>query len=123
MGRGQPTVKSVEKISPGPHGLGTRYRGVMKGFGELEIEVAEYEPGRRFSHISKMPVGDTRHVFTLERVPGGTHLTQRGELAPNLLGWIVSPLVMMMVRRRFRKVASEWTAYLANQKGAKGSRN
>src|SRR5215217_5606082 len=69
------TLRSVEQLTPGPLGQGTRYRGDFKGFGVVEYEFAEYEPPRRFAHQTSMKMGVMRHTFTFEQVSGGTRLT------------------------------------------------
>src|SRR3712207_2635094 len=86
------TLKSVEKLTPGSLGKGSRYRGKFKGLGTLEYEFAEYEPVQRFAHRTKMPMGKVRHVFTFEPVAQGTRLTQEGYLEPNLLGRLMWPV-------------------------------
>src|SRR5438552_3331085 len=86
------TLKCVEKLSPGPLGQGSRYRGDFKGMGTVEYDFAEFESGRKFVHHSRMRMGEMRHIFTFEPVPGGTKMTQEGVLEPNLLGRIMSPM-------------------------------
>lgn len=107
------TLQQVEKLTPGPIGQGARYRGKFKGLGTLEYEFAEYDRPRRFVHQTVMPLGEMRHVFTFEQVPGGTRLTQEARLEPNLIGRIVSPVMSMMMRKRFRTIGSELRQYLA----------
>ena len=119
------TLKSVEKLTPGPLGQGSRYRGNFKGFGTMEYEFAEYEEPRRFTHKTTMRMGKMRHVFTLEPVAQGTRLTQEGYLEPNLLGRIMWPMMSRMLRSRFRLIVSEVSQYLEGGAGAdaKGTQN
>jgi len=107
------TLRSVEQLTPGPLGLGSRYRGNFKGFGVVTYEFAEFEPGRRFQHVARIPMGEMRHRFTFESVPAGTRVTQDGELRPNLVGRVLGPFVMGMLRKRFRTIAQELETYLA----------
>ncbi|HEY0071066.1 MAG TPA: SRPBCC family protein [Chloroflexia bacterium] len=109
------TLKSVEKLTAGPLGQGSRYRGKFKGFGTMEYEFAEYEPGRRFAHLAQMAMGKMRHVFTFEPVAQGTRLTQEGFLEPNLLGRLMWPVMSRMLRSRFRLIASEVSQYLGTK--------
>ncbi len=106
------TLKSVEKLTAGPLGRGSRYRGKFKGFGTMEYEFAEFEPPRRFAHLAPMPMGKLRHVFTFEPAAQGTRLTQEGYLEPNLLGRLMWPVMSRMLRTRFRLIASEVGQYL-----------
>ncbi|PZR99691.1 MAG: hypothetical protein DLM69_07155 [Candidatus Chloroheliales bacterium] len=107
------TLKSVEQLTPGPLRQGARYRGNFKGFGVMEYEFVEFEPGRRFTHRTIMKMGEMRHTFTFEPVATGTRLTQEGQLNPNLLGWLMGPLMTRMLRKRFREIAAELRQYLA----------
>ena len=61
-----PTLRHVEKLTPGPLARGARYRGNFKGFGTVTYEFAEFEPGRSFQHVARMPMGEMRHRFTFE---------------------------------------------------------
>lgn len=108
------TLRSVEQLTPGPLTRGARYRGDFKDVGVVEYEFAEYEPERRFAHHTSMQMGKMRHIFTFERVPEGTRLTQEGHLTPNLLGRLLGPLIMAMMRKRFRVIASELNQYLTS---------
>ncbi|HEY3111936.1 MAG TPA: SRPBCC family protein [Chloroflexota bacterium] len=115
------TLKSVEKLGAGPLGRGARYRGTFKGFGVVEYDYADYDPPRRFSHRTRLKMGEMRHTFTFEAVPGGARLTQEGELRPNLLGWLLQPLMARMLRKRFREIADELRAYAATARPAAGA--
>ena len=106
------TLRSVEQLTPGPLAAGTRYRGRFKGFGPVEYEYAEFDPPRRFAHLARMPMGRMTHRFTFTPVDGGTELTQTGSLDPNLLGRLLTPMVRVMLGRRFRLIARELSGYL-----------
>jgi hypothetical protein len=107
------TLKSVEKLSPGPLGRGSRYRGGFKGFGTVVYEFAEFEAPRRFAHLARMPMGEMRHTFTFEPANQGTRMTQTGELRPNLLGRLMGPMIAWSLGKRFRTIADELGSYLA----------
>ncbi len=110
------TLKSVEKLSPGPLGRGSRYRGKFKGFGTMEYEFPDFEPGKRFAHHARMKMGEMRHTFTFDPVPQGTNLTQVGVLKPNLLGRVMWPMMSRMLRKQFKTIAAEVSDYLASSK-------
>ena len=80
------TLKSVKKLSSGPLGRGSRYRGTFKGFGTVDYEFAEFDEPNRFAHLANVRVGRMRHTFTFDEVPEGTRVIQVGELKPNLMG-------------------------------------
>jgi hypothetical protein len=116
------TMKRVEKLTPGPLGRGSRYRAAFKVMGTVEYDFPDFDPPRRFSHRTRLPMGEMRHTFIVEPVPQGTRLTQEGELRPTLLGRLMQPLMARMLRRRFRTVAQELSEYLeAAPRGAPGT--
>ena len=53
-----PTLREVEKLTRGPLAPGARYRGNFKGFGVVTYEFAEFEPGRSFQHVARIPMGE-----------------------------------------------------------------
>jgi hypothetical protein len=74
-------LMEVTKISPGPIGMGARFRYKARFAGwqfELVREVTEYEPNRR--QAVKTISGPLRFggVRTFEAIPGGTRLTLTG---------------------------------------------
>jgi hypothetical protein len=106
------TLKRVEKLTPGPLNRGSRYRGEFKGMGTVEYEFADYEPNRRFSHHTVMPIGDLFHLFEFEAVPEGTRLTQSMRLEPKGIGKLIAPLMRGMLRKRLSTVSAELESYL-----------
>jgi uncharacterized protein YndB with AHSA1/START domain len=107
-----PGTLTVEKLTDGPLGKGSRYRGKFKGFGTIEYEFVEFDEPRRFVHQARIAIGTFQHRFTFEPVSGGTRLTQEGELWPTVLGWIASPVVKSMLGKRFRLIAAQVDRYL-----------
>lgn len=107
------TLKSVEKLSPGPLGQSARYRGNFKGFGVVEYDFIDYQPPRRFAHRATIKMGEMRHTFVFDPVPEGTRLTQTGELTPSTLGRVLAPVIKPMFRRRFRQIGNELQQYVA----------
>jgi uncharacterized protein YndB with AHSA1/START domain len=101
------TLRRVEKLSDGPLGAGARYRGAFKGFGTVDYEFAEYDPGRRFSHDARLPIGRMHHVFEFEPDGAATRLTQRIQVSPGGFGRVVAPLMRPMLRRRIRQIDKE----------------
>lgn len=112
------TLKSIEQVTPTPLGQGSRYRGKFKGFGTVDYEYSEFDQPRRFAHLSRLPVGEMRHIFTFQPEDGGTRVTQEGVLEPSLLGRVMSPLIRSMFNKRFRTIAAELDRYLARPSNA-----
>lgn len=108
----------IEKLSAGPLGVGARYRGRFKGVGTVEYEFTEFEPGQRFAHRARVPIGTLDHRFMFESFGEGTRLTQEGTLTPNLLGRLLTPLLIPVFRRRFRTINTELRDHLTPGRGA-----
>ena len=97
-------IRSVERLTDGPIGKGTRFRGDFKGMGTVEYEYADFEAGRRIVHGVRMPFGGMRHAFALSPEGGGTRLVQTIDADLNLLGKLLWPLMMQRMFRQ--RVAS-----------------
>ncbi len=94
-------MKSVEQLSPGAIGKGTRFRGNFKGMGNVEYEYADFEQDRLIEHGVRTPFGSARHRFEFTPEGSGTRLTQSITVKPNLVGQILWPVLMkrMMSKR------------------------
>jgi uncharacterized protein YndB with AHSA1/START domain len=88
------TYRSAEKLTDGPIGKGTRFRGDFTGMGKVEYEYSEFEPGRLIQHRVMLPAGKVFHRFELSPEAGGTRLTQSIDTDPSLLGRILWSLVL-----------------------------
>jgi ligand-binding SRPBCC domain-containing protein len=101
----QPNVISVTKETEGPMGRGTHLREVRRGpFGrnvEAIVEVAAYEPGRRFDlRIVSGPLPiDGSHEF--HPTDGGTRIDFVAEGQPGGVLRIAEPLLARALRRQF----------------------
>lgn len=90
-------VPVYDKITPGPTGVGTRYREVVQILpfvtGEILTEVVGFEPLRRlaYHYVALGMAGEL--AYTFELVEGGTRLAQQQSLQPG--GWmrLFSPLI------------------------------
>jgi hypothetical protein len=88
-------LRSVEKLTPGPIGKGTRFRSEFKGMGNTEYDFAEFdEPDLLEVHVGKVPFGALHHRFEFMPQGTGTRLTQSITVTPNLLGRLLWPLVI-----------------------------
>jgi hypothetical protein len=83
-------VPVYDKITPGPVGVGTRYREVVQVMpfvtGEILTEVVGYEPGQRLAYrfVALGMVGELTYRF--EAAEEGTRVVQRQSLWPG--GWL-----------------------------------
>lgn len=77
-------VPVYDKITPGPIGVGTRYREVVQLLpfvtGEILTEVTGYEPGRRLAYKSVALGMAGELTYSFEAAAGGTRVVQRQSL-------------------------------------------
>lgn len=102
-------VPVYDKLTPGPTGVGTRYREVIRltpwHSMENESELTEFEPPARLASRFWFRNGRLHGalLYTLTPHNGGTHLTQRQTLAPR--GWLrpLRPLIRFTFARQLRR--------------------
>jgi len=105
--------KAVEKLTDGPIGKGTRFRGTFKGMGKVEYTYDEFEPNQLIQHAVKMPFGQSRHRFEITPEGDSSRLTQSISVEPNILGRIMWPLIMRrMMRKRVSTLNSLVKSYV-----------
>jgi hypothetical protein len=100
-------VLVLDKITPGPVRVGTRYREVVQMFpfvrGEILSEITRFEPpewlDEKFDGPGSM-YGNLSYQFIPEQ--GGTHLIQRETLQTR--GWtrVFGPIIRRMLEPRLR---------------------
>jgi carbon monoxide dehydrogenase subunit G len=104
-----PGMTRAEKISPGPIGVGTRFRSVMTGVGgtaEMTIEFTEYDRPRRLASTTQLSNMDIKGVLSFEPVPEGTRMKWVWDIEPRGLYKLMGPLVRRMGERQERTI---WT--------------
>jgi hypothetical protein len=93
-----PKCQSMEKITPGPVGLGTKYRAKWKSSPYVELETVAYDRPHSWTMHNG---GMIEATFTcrLEPVPEGTRL--HAEFAPRPHGWfrLAYPFFHLIIRR------------------------
>jgi hypothetical protein len=100
-------VLLLEKTTPGPHGVGTRYREVVQMLpfvkGEMLSEITHYEPGERLGEDWQGAglKGHLTYLFIPEN--DGTRLIQRETVRPQGLLRLMAPLIKSMLGRRLQK--------------------
>jgi uncharacterized protein YndB with AHSA1/START domain len=99
--RWNPWAIKVTKVTSGPIGPGSRFRGRYKRFGVVEQELADYLPPRRITYRSNT-MGAASMTFELQPHTSGTLITLRGEAHPPGLMQLFDPLIGLMMRGHFR---------------------
>jgi uncharacterized protein YndB with AHSA1/START domain len=109
-----------ELLTPGPPGVGSRRRAVVKGFfgGTFEsvMEVTELEPNRTLALrlISASWGGSGRTKYTLTPVAGGTRVDWHWEMEP---GGVMKPFsrpLMAVLQRGFQRDVNNLKAMMEN---------
>ena len=100
-------AEEVEQLTPGPVGVGTRFREVHKALGRRRTEITEvtaFEPGRVFGiRVVEGPPVDGRWEY--EARDGGTRLTFTPQVRmPAVVAGIVGWLTTLAFRRYHRKL-------------------
>jgi len=98
-------VSSMEQVTPGPIGVGTRFAGQIKRVGEVTVDTVEFDRPMRVVHHAHPSIAEVRHEWRFRGAGGGTILEQRAVMRPKGRGWLVSPLVPLIVRLNTRDCA------------------
>jgi uncharacterized protein YndB with AHSA1/START domain len=108
--RYNPRMLRVEKLSPGPVGLGSRFRAEMRTRPrpmEMTTEFTGYERPRRLASTTRMSRMDIRGTLSFDPVPGGTRMRWSWELEPHGLLKLMTPLASPIGARGERAI---WTS-------------
>ena len=101
-----PWAKWVRKVSEGPIGPGSVFRGSYQGFGELDQDLSDYEAPRRLTYHS-VPKGmhDARMSFELEAAGSSTKVTVIGVAQPAGIMKVIAPIMPLRMRPHLRDVS------------------
>jgi hypothetical protein len=116
----QPDVRSVEKVTDGDVGQGTRFRGSYKGMGDMDVEITEYDRPNRLGFAckgSRMDM-DVAFIFT----PSGSGSQIGGQIDTRLKGMskLMTPLFPSMMRKQMGKRPGQMQAGLDSIYGPRG---
>lgn len=95
-----PTAVSIEKLTDGPVGVGTKFLARWKGApSAIKVECLEFDRPRRWVHDNGGPIAVT-FTGSVDPVDGGSLLSVRFDTRPR--GWfrLVFPLFVVMTRRQ-----------------------
>jgi uncharacterized protein YndB with AHSA1/START domain len=105
-----PRILRVHKLTPGPVGLGSRFRAEMRTRPrpmEMTTEFTGYERPRRLASTTRMSRMDIRGTLSFDPVPGGTRMRWSWELEPHGLLKLMTPLASPIGARGERAI---WTS-------------
>ena len=101
--RFNPQMLRAEQISPGPIGLGTRFRAEAARRGrpvEMFIEFTVFERPRRLASSTRLSGMEVHGALIFDTVPEGTRMRWHWELAPRGLLKLLTPLIARMGRQQ-----------------------
>jgi hypothetical protein len=109
-------VLVLEQLTPGPAGVGTRYREVVQMLpflrGEIHSVITCFEPGQRLEEDFQ-GAGMTGHLaYTFVPEDGGTSLTQRETVRMRGALRAFEPLIERMLSRQLRRRLEDIKAIL-----------
>jgi hypothetical protein len=92
--RYNPRMLRVEKVSPGPVGLGSRFRAMMQSRPrpvEMTILWTGYERPRRLASTTQLSTMDIRGALTFDPAPAGTRMRWSWQVQPRGLLKLMTP--------------------------------
>jgi len=97
-----PDVESMEKITEGPIGVGTKFRAKWKQSGVIIAECIQFDRPRSWTYRNGGPVSVDLHISVSPRGEGST-LVSKFEARPH--GWfrMVFPVFLLIMRRAEKK--------------------
>jgi carbon monoxide dehydrogenase subunit G len=100
----EPNCKEVEKTSDGPIGRGTTFRAKMKGMGQVESEIVEFERPVRFATRDTARGMNASSEFAFEPSNGGTQVSGKLRMEPRGLMRVLEPLMRPRINRMLGKL-------------------
>lgn len=98
----QSTLRSVEMLTEGETGIGTRWRENAIGFGTSEMEIVVFEPNRAWGERAKSPFGDAEVVLRFEPAGDGQEATRVRLEAALEVSRLVAPAARLVLSTIFR---------------------
>jgi uncharacterized protein YndB with AHSA1/START domain len=110
-----PQMRSVEKTTPGPIGVGTVWHVVMasgKRSTPFELEVTEYVRPRRLGSMTRMTSADIDGALTFVPDASGTLMSWSWDLRPKGMLKLAAPFFALIGRRQEQRNWSSLKAHL-----------
>ena len=94
-----PGVQSMEKLTPGPAGVGTKYLAKRKQSGLIEVECVRAERGRHVTFVNGGPIEVTLNV-ELTPTRSGTRMRAHFDATPR--GWfrLIVPVFLLVMKKQ-----------------------
>jgi uncharacterized protein YndB with AHSA1/START domain len=105
--RFNPRMLRADKLSPGPIGLGTRFRAEMTSRQrpvEMTMENTGYERPRRLASTTRLSTMEIRGTLTFDPVSGGTRMRWAWDLQPRGVLKLLTPMVVRLGQRQEQRI-------------------
>jgi carbon monoxide dehydrogenase subunit G len=116
-----PAIERVEVLTPGPMGVGTRFRETRKVFGRSateEMRVVAFDPPRSYLVTAESHGCRYRTEFRFEPVAAGTRMTMDFGAEPlTLAAKVLSVLMKPMLKKMAELCAQDLDAIKAHVEG------
>lgn len=110
-----PQMRSVEKTTAGPIGVGTKW-GVVMASGKrsipFELEITEYTRPSRLRSITRMTSAAIDGGLTFAPDPSGTLMSWSWDLRPKGMLKLAAPFFALVGRRQEQRIWSSLKAHL-----------
>ena len=110
-----PQMRTVEKVTPGPIGVGTLWRASVaagKRTTAFELEVTGYARPSRLGSVTRMRTADIDGALTFAPDAAGTRMSWSWDLRPKGMLKLAGPLFAAVGRRQEQRIWSGLKAYL-----------
>jgi hypothetical protein len=98
--RWNPDARSVDLLSTGSLGVGTRFRAKWRGAPSTVVELVRFDPPRSWETTARSMGMEARTAGSVEPVDGGSRYRIRVELRPRGFTRLFAPLVLFTMRRQ-----------------------
>jgi uncharacterized protein YndB with AHSA1/START domain len=101
--RYNPRMLRSEKLSPGPVGLGTRFRAEMRTRPRpvvMTTECTGYQRPQRLASTTRLSRTEIRGTLTFDPIPAGTRMRWAWDVKPRGLLKLATPLVARIGQRQ-----------------------
>ena len=108
--RYNPRMLRAEKLSPGPVGLGSRFRAEMTSRRRpvvMTIEYTGYEPPRRLASTTRLSTIHIVGTLSFDPVPAGTRMRWSWQVQPRGLLKLTTPVLAHIGQRQEQTI---WTS-------------
>jgi uncharacterized protein YndB with AHSA1/START domain len=101
-----PTVDRSRRLTPGQIGDGTRFEWKLRGFGNVDQELQEFEPNRQVRIVPHHRSLAGGHRFRFTDLGGRTRVEHELEMQPRGVFVLLAPLMKFVGGRNLRATAA-----------------